>query len=179
MIFVSAGHYPSKPGAAYKGFTEYDEAEIWADKIVEYLDGEGKLVPTGFLGQKVGFINVREPDLAIEVHFNAAVDDNGNNVGRGCETLYFPGSTKGKRLAEIVHEAIAEVFEPDRGVKEGWYRMNPENGPDYFLARTSCPAIIVEPDFIHRKEIIQNGRDACCELIASALLHARKEILSE
>jgi len=188
VIFISAGHYPSKPGAGFEGFTEYDEAEVWADLIVKYLDGEGKLVPTGFLGHKVGFINSRAPDLALEIHFNSfkiwedlnkdglISDDELKAAGRGCETLYFPGSTNGEKLAEIVHAAITSIFEPDRGIKEGWYRMQKKNGPDFFLEKTSCPAIIIEPDFIHRKEIIQNNRDACCELIASALLDAKQEI---
>lgn len=37
--------------------------------------------------------------------------------------------------------------------------------PDYFLAKTKMTAIIIEPDFIHRKEIIQEHRaDACFRL---------------
>jgi N-acetylmuramoyl-L-alanine amidase len=176
MIFVSAGHYPSKPGATYHGFAEYDEAAIWAEAIVELLGDEAMLVPTGFLGHKVGFINAREPTLAMEIHFNAATDADGNNVGRGCETLYYPGSIKGERLAEIVHGALTPVFEPDRGIKEGWYRMDEKNGPDYFLAKTSCPAIIIEPEFIHRKDIIQDNRLVACELLATALIDAAKEL---
>jgi hypothetical protein len=31
MIFVSAGHYPSAPGARWERFVEHDEAVIWAD----------------------------------------------------------------------------------------------------------------------------------------------------
>jgi N-acetylmuramoyl-L-alanine amidase len=175
-IFVSAGHYPSKPGATFEGFAEYDEAALWADDIVEKLDGEAVLVPTGFLGHKVGFINARSPVLAIEIHFNAAQDADGNNVGRGCETLYYPGSDKGEKLAEIVHSALTPIFDPDRGIKEGWYRMDEKNGPDYFLAKTTCPAVIIEPEFIHRKEIIQENRAMATDLLADALRDAAKEL---
>jgi hypothetical protein len=191
MIFVSAGHYPSKPGASFEGFTEYDEASDWADLIVAHLGDAGVLVPTGFLGHKVGFINARAPKLAIEIHFNSfkvwedlnkdglITDDELKAAGRGCETLYFPGSVRGQQLAETVHAALSSVFTPDRGIKEGWYRMQEKNGPDYFLAKTSCPAIIIEPDFIHRKEIIQNNRDDACELISLALMDAQKELYEE
>ena len=40
----------------------------------------------------------------------------------------------------------------NRGAKEGWYRMDPNNGPDAFLAKTKCPAIIVEPFFLDSSE---------------------------
>ena len=188
MIFVSAGHYPSKPGATHEGFTEYDEAIIWAELIVEALGNEGVLVPTGFLGQKIDFINARSPDLAIEIHFNSfkvwkdanqdgiMTDDELHAAGRGSETLYYPGSKSGHRLAELVQLAVSKLFKPDRGVKEGYYRMQKKNGPDFFLAKTTCPAVIVEPEFIHRKELIQENREASCELITSALLLAKKEM---
>lgn len=187
MIFVSAGHYPSKPGASHGSFTEYDEAAVWANRIVEILD-EAVLVPTGFLRQKAAFINARAPSLAIEIHFNSfkvwrdanrdglMTDDEIHAAGRGSETLYYPGSEKGKRFAEIVQTALASVFQPDRGIKEGWYRLNPDNGPDFFLAKTSCPAVIVEPEFIHRKGIIQDNREEACQRIASALQLARQEL---
>jgi N-acetylmuramoyl-L-alanine amidase len=172
MIFVSAGHHASKPGASYKGFCEFDEAVVWADLMIDKLGAFGIRVPSGFLRDKVDFINARNPvdSVAIEIHFNAAVDSNGNNIGRGCETLYFPGSESGKKIATTVNDALAEVFPPNRGVKEGWYRMNKKNGPDFFLARTKCPAIIIEPDFIHRKDIIQNGREEACQKMVDALV---------
>jgi N-acetylmuramoyl-L-alanine amidase len=38
--------------------------------------------------------------------------------------------------------------ERDRGVKEGWYKMDQANGPDYFLSATKCPSVIVEGYFL-------------------------------
>jgi len=171
MIFISAGHHPTKPGAKYDRFIEHDEACVWVDIIVHKLDGKAIAVPTGFLKDKVEFINSRlmNGDIAVEVHFNAAVDADGKNVGRGCETLYYPGSVDGQRLAEKCQEALEDAFPPSRGIKEGWYRMDPKRGPDFFLARTKCPAVIIEPEFVHRFQLIFDNRDDAITLLTIAL----------
>ena len=170
MIFISAGHYPSAPGAKWERFIEHDEAVIWADVLVQSIDNS-MLVPTGVLKSKVDFINGRimNGDIAIEIHFNAARDKDNNPVGRGCETLYYPGSVRGKTLAETCQAALAEIYPPNRGVKEGWYRMNPDNGADFFLARTKCPAVILEPEFVHRTDTIIDNRDKALRNLAMAL----------
>ena len=107
MIFISAGHHPTKPGAKFDRFIEHDEACVWIDIMAHQLEEKAITVPVGFLKTKVEFINSRmvNGDIALEVHFNAAVV-NGKNVGRGCETLYYPGSDKGKELAEKCQEAL-------------------------------------------------------------------------
>lgn len=170
MIFISAGHYPSAPGAKWDRFIEHDEAVVWAARLDQLLD-TGMLVPTGVLREKVKFINERilNGDIAIEIHFNAARDSNNNPVGRGCETLYYPGSDRGKKLAEMCQEALEEFYPPNRGAKEGWYRMNKKNGPDFFLAKTKCPAVIIEPEFVHRAEIIHKHRDDAIKKLATLL----------
>lgn len=170
MIFISAGHYPSAPGAKWERFIEHDEAVIWAEALVEQIS-TAMFVPTGVLKSKVDFINERimNGDIAVEIHFNAARDSNNNPVGKGCETLYYPGSTKGKSLAEVCQAAMASLFPPSRGVKEGWYRMNPDNGPDFFLAKTRCPAVIIEPDFVHRSDLIMDNREQAIVNLANAL----------
>jgi N-acetylmuramoyl-L-alanine amidase len=190
-VIISAGHYPEKPGVCYEDFCEHAEAVKWAGEINGYLVSKGVpslLAPTGVLSQKVEFINSRNPTLALEVHFNSFKvwkdanadgiidDDELMNAGRGSETLYYPGSQKGVMFAHNVQERLAEHFQPDRGIKEGWYRMNPKNGPDFFLARTRCPAIIVEPDFIHRVDEIVSQRNTACIAIAEAVIKTRDEL---
>jgi N-acetylmuramoyl-L-alanine amidase len=172
MIFISAGHYPAAPGAKFERFIEHDEAIVWAKAITERLGKHGTLVPTGVLREKVAFINERimNGDFAVEVHFNAAVDSSGTNVGRGCESLYYPGSLDGKDLAELCQGILSEFFAPDRGAKEGWYRMDPARGPDFFLAKTKCPAVIIEPEFVHRFDLIHTYREEACKDIADALI---------
>ena len=185
-IFVSAGHHATKPGAGFPGFYEHDEATLWADLIVEYLTGDAMRVPNGLLKDKIKYINARAPKLAIEIHFNSAViqgdqvgiDEDGDpmyeqiRIGKGCETLYYPGSVSGKKAAVIVQSALADIFPPDRGIKEGWYRMQKEYGPDYFLAKTKCPALILEPEFIHLKGNIISNRERACREISLPLISA-------
>lgn len=179
MILLSAGHYPLRPGANYKSFCEHDEAVRWVESIGRYLESEYGVVPTGKLRQKVAFINRRDPICAIEVHFNSAIklqDIDGDgikdivNVGNGALSLYCPGSIKGKQLASLMQSAMETIFKRHwDGVMEGYYRMDKRNGVDFFLRRTSCPAVIIEPEFIHHKDLIQSNREEVCRLLAEAL----------
>ena len=143
--------------------------------------------------------------IALEVHFNDATkwidrnkdgivtEDELEHVGEGAETLYCPGSAKGIKLATIVQASIDQLFpfrwtdrnkdgkqQPDelegRGIKEGWYRMNKANGPDFILERTRCPTVIVEPEFVQRKDRILKNRDEACAALAAALLAAEEEL---
>lgn len=179
MILISAGHHPSAPGAKLGDFVEHDEAMLWVVEIARYLGTRGLVVPPGTLAKKVEFINRHDPSATVEIHFNDAwKDKNGDgmvqddeHVGKGCETLYMPGSERGRSLAEALHGPLAALFPPDRGVKEGWYRMDPKRGPDFFLSRTACPAVIVEPDFVENAERLRKFRPVACAAIASALLN--------
>lgn len=190
MIHVSAGHHIRKQGAEFNGVTEYSLTVKWADRIFELLGHERALrVPNGFLADKVRFINQHHASLAVEIHFNSAAiwkDKNNNNivdegeihrVGRGSETLYYPGSKTGKEAAELMQDNLSRVLSPNRGAKEGWYRMNKSNGPDFFLAKTSCTALIIEPEFIDNLEVIGNNFDEACHVIADTLLQIHNEVI--
>ena len=189
MILISAGHHPNKAGACYEDFCQFDEAARWAKLIVEYIgDDKALLVPFGVLKDKVAFINERAAgSVAIEIHFNSAkiwedlnkngVRDDGEmkNVGNGALTLHYPNSVKGIELAINVQETMQSIFGKHwNGVMEGYYRMNPKFGIDYFLAKTNCPSIIIEPEFIHHKELIQSNREVACFNIAQTLMELYK-----
>jgi len=165
-VFLSAGHHTARQGASFRGRTELVEALYWISLIANgSKNGNLVVVPPGLLSEKVDFINTRceEGDVAIEIHFNSAKDSEGNNIGRGCETLYFPESKSSKDLAELVNGVVAKYVSHNRGVKEGWYRRDKSRGPDYFLVRTVCPAVIVEPEFIHRLDLVDCKR-ICSDL---------------
>src|SRR5262245_19631424 len=129
-VFVSAGHGPRPgrpfdPGATWEGFTEHAEALVWRDAIAhagELLGLPCVVVPAVSLTERVEFINEVcakvGPSIAIEMHFNAAAGPG----PRGCETLYAPNSSRGQVFAEIVQSELRELFPPDRGAKEAWYR---------------------------------------------------------
>lgn len=182
-IAISAGHNPNAKGAHNgEGFNEYDEAIKWvaeldalfkATQVVEVV-----LVPTGSLTSKIRFINEQVGlKLAIEIHFNSCA----STRVKGSETLFCPGSRRGKKAATIIQRAVASIMPPNRGVKEGWYRMDRPGVNDYagdidgdesidaFLIRTKCPALILEPEFIQNKSTIEANRDICCEVIRDAI----------
>lgn len=171
QICISAGHSPDKPGAHFGNFYEHEEAVEWAEVLAlnTLTPLEPIIVPTGTLQEKVSFINDIHPDIAIEIHFNSAVSTTGEHIGKGSESLYYPGSEAGEAAAETIQRHLSSIFPPDRGAKEGWYQMNPSKGSDYFLKKTSCTSVIIEPEFIHRKSIIQNKRLEGCLAILSAI----------
>jgi len=174
-ILISAGHYPERAGATFQDFVEHEEAVLWMDAVVGILEQDVSVrkVPTGTLSSKIAYINEVFPRLAVEIHFNDAVKkaDDGStlHVGRGCETRYCPGSKLGRVAAQVVHNSISDLFLPDRGIKEGYYRMNPANGPDAFLGKTKCTALIVEPDFVARRKLVQRNREEACVRLANGI----------
>jgi hypothetical protein len=163
---------------------------VWTHNVANYLQNLADrrvdvfLAPTGGLRNKVRAINAEHCDLAIEIHFNAC----GNCGASGCETLYFPGSTKGKAAAEIMQQALVDAMgNRDRGVKEGWYKMDrpgvvdwygDEDGdemPDYFLKATNCAALILEPEFIEKIPAKWDLVDDACKAIGEAIIRILQE----
>jgi N-acetylmuramoyl-L-alanine amidase len=178
-IAVSAGHYPQAQGAQHGALTEYVAATDWCASLKLALEQYGVdvfEVPTGQLTAKIGAINAEHCDAAIEVHFNA----DAARAGRGSETLYCPGSRRGEVLARAIQADLGRVLVPNRGAKEAWYRMDRPGHLDFpgdrdgdevvdaFVRLTNCPAVIVEPCFIHEPGVL-SARGAACSAIARAL----------
>lgn len=179
MIFLSAGHYPSRPGACFEDFCEHAEAVKWVNEVAGVIDTDVVIVPTGSLKSKALFINGYDIEgsksICIEIHFNSAMRD-GEHVGEGTECLYMPESQRGAYLAHQIQNAIVESTGwRDRGIKEGWYRMNKLNGPDYFLSKTAYPAVIVEPEFIQFPDRISAEREKACGKIAEKLIEVHND----
>jgi len=166
MLFLSAGHHPRAPGAAWLGFVEHTEAKLWVQELARLLP-RAIVVPTGELGAKVRWINQRATadDVAIEIHFNASP----RNAGQGAETLYCPGSTKGLLIGVAVQSVLAKHFAPDRGLKPGFYQADKTKGPLYFLKATRCSSLILEPEFIYHADRIRSLRASCCAALANSL----------
>jgi N-acetylmuramoyl-L-alanine amidase len=163
-VAISAGHNPTAPGAVFGTLTEHAAALDWIDTLKHALESFGIdvfVVPTGSLTAKIGAVNAEKCDAAMEVHFNS----DPNHAGRGSETLYMPGSALGEHFAHCVQNQLGVVATPDRGVKEGWYRMEEGGQTDAFLRMTNCPALIVEPFFIHEPGVII-GKDLACAALA-------------
>jgi len=182
MIFLSAGHYPARPGACFEDFCEHGEAVKWVNEIAGLIDTNCMIVPTGNLKKKVGYINECEDtgaaSICVEIHFNSAMK-NSKHIGEGSECLYMPDSQRGAYLADEIRNAIVSDSRiKDRGIKEGWYRMNRLNGPDFFLSKTKYPAVIIEPEFIQHSARIVNSRSVICERIAEALIKTHNDFRS-
>ncbi|MCK7495195.1 MAG: hypothetical protein MZW92_31940 [Comamonadaceae bacterium] len=95
--------------------------------------------------------------------------------------LHYPGSTRGRAAAERIQKALATVYR-DRGVHEGWYRADRPGRIDYpgdvegdekllaFVAGVPFPAVIIEPEFIFNRDVIEATRNDACTLIAQAII---------
>lgn len=166
MLFLSAGHHPRAPGAAWRGFVEHTEAQAWVTELSRLMP-DAIVVPPGELGAKVRWINARatSSDLAIEIHFNASP----KNAGQGSETLYMPGSSSGLLLGREVQAMLAHYFAPDRGLKPGFYQADKSKGPLYFLRATRCASLILEPEFIYHADRIRTLRPTCCVALSNLL----------
>jgi N-acetylmuramoyl-L-alanine amidase len=167
-LALSAGHHPDARGACHGDVCEHELAAAWCQLIATHLHDVVEVfpVPTGKLRDKVAAINAAKCDLAVEIHFNAC----GDCGAFGAETLHFPGSVKGAKVAALIQEAMVGAgASRDRGVKDGWYQMNPAKGPDYFLEATNCTAIIIEPEFIEQHHHVRVVRGAMCRAIAVAI----------
>ena len=177
MVLVSAGHHPSAKGAHHGDFYEHDEAVLWRDELVTLLGGLGMAVPVpqvaspGAEREKAEFINsAADARLAVEIHFNSLDTTQTLPSERGCLTYYYPGSQVGRRAAQRVQEALRQFFPPDLGAHDGYVRMEKARGIIWFLRDTKCPALLIEPQFIDRKEDIQAKRSDCCVALATVLI---------
>jgi hypothetical protein len=166
VIFVSAGHYPRVPGVWWRGIREHDECVPWMGALARLLPNS-VIVPTGPLQDKIAWVNARArfEDIVVEVHLNAAP----SGQPRGSETLHFPGSIRGKHLAELIQSRLAYAFSPNRGAKPGYVQGDPDRGILALLKRTRCTSVIVEPEFIYWPEHYRGSREAGCAAIAGAL----------
>lgn len=187
MLLISSGHNIKSPGARIDSFNEHAEAVLWSGLVLDelsYLDIDAEYVPSASLQEKVRFINNRHTLLAIEIHFNSALNSKGRHIGQGSESLYYPGSEKGKILATCIQKYLSPLFLPDRGIKEGWYRsdkpghidyagdIDGDEKPDYFLKYTNCTSVIIEPEFIHHYKTIRDLRSEGSKLIVQGLIEA-------
>lgn len=167
MFLLSIGHNQEEKGATNKEHNEFDIASRWVKRIQDIIDIPIEIVPGGSLKEKVEFINNHEDvQFAAELHFNSNIED-----AKGSESLYYPGSKPGKRYAEMIQDEFEKrgVFQPNRGVKEGYYYKDGEKQNIlYFLRATRVPSVIIEPEFISQPKRIEKHFFEGCDSIAQA-----------
>lgn len=143
-VFIGVGHGGSDPGAV-KFITEKEYTLKTAKAVAEYLEEYGigyKLSRTSDvdtdMDSKVKMCNSYNPDLVIDVHFNAG-------GGTGFEVYYSVVGGVSKTLADNINTEVKKIFS-SRGVKT----KTLDSGADYFaiIRETDAPAVLLEGGFV-------------------------------
>lgn len=157
-IAILAGHGGSDPGAVdpiekeqndgiYQDdvCTEESDVNLKAAEILEKIltnNGHEVLMARDrdvyiSLQNRTHFANDNNVDITISLHANAAA----NSSAEGIETLHYPGSENGMKLAYNVQKRMIEASKAvDRGIKR---RDNL-----YVLRKTLMPAVLIEMGFL-------------------------------
>jgi N-acetylmuramoyl-L-alanine amidase len=99
------------------------------------------------LSQRSALANTKKATILVSVHANALDGSFDGPNPKGVETYYYPGSVKGKKLAETVHKYLIQgTKQIDRGVKAQNLHM---------IRETDMPAILVEAGFMDSPEEIK------------------------
>ena len=150
-IYIDPGHNCSgaDTGAVGYGLKEQDVSVQIGVLLRELLLVSGQTVKmsrdsitdtvssslNGSLAYRYNGANDWDADIFVSIHCNAA-----NSKAYGCETYYYTGSSKGRRLADCVQPELAkETGLCNRGVKSANFAV---------IKHTNMPAILVETAFI-------------------------------
>ena len=139
-VYICAGHGGKDPGATAYGMKEKDITLVMAKACEAELKRHGMEVIMGRTDdrylefeEEVAPANAKGADIAIFPHVNAGGGD-------GAEVFYYPGSVKGKKLAELCLNHIGKIRQNiNRGIKERAF---------YVLKYTEMPAILPEAFFV-------------------------------
>ncbi|CDE59189.1 cell wall hydrolase/autolysin [Fusobacterium sp. CAG:439] len=169
-IFLNPGHGGNDPGAVSKnGLKEKDVVKRICDILAQKLRNAGYSVMV--YQEQHSFTEVSKEenksgaDLFVSVHCNSYKDA----AARGVQVFYYPGSDKGKRIAETIQKSLVKhtgLF--DRGAKSEVFHV---------LKRTKSPAVLVETAFISNPEEEKLLRDKP-EIFAEGILAGIKNYIS-
>ncbi len=154
-IAIVVGHGPSVDKGAWNTTSGTSELD-WNSKLateIAFAIGRRALPVVIYRSVErqppVDRVNTINPVCAVELHLNAY-----DTRASGTEMIHYPTSSNGIRLAKLLQTAAVGVLKlPDRGVK------GPQAGGRgmAFLAKTHCPAVIVESFFIDNNADLQVG----------------------
>jgi N-acetylmuramoyl-L-alanine amidase len=145
VVVIDPGHGGRDPGAIGNGINEKIIMLPLSQRLGRILqqmgysvvytrtsDIELDLEPRVQLAERV------RGDVFVSLHANSVASRSA--AVTGIETYHAPGSSRGKRLAALVHrQIIAATGAVDRGVRSARF---------YVIRRTSMPAILVETGFV-------------------------------
>lgn len=119
-IVITAGHSNTDPGAVAGGQTEAKLMTQLRNLVAEHLralghvvltDGEGEVNQS--LNDALAIIKKASPDIALELHMNAAT----STTATGVETIALPGD---KALAQRISAAVGETLGLRLRGDKGW-----------------------------------------------------------
>ena len=147
-VFISCGHGGSDPGAVkyivekeYTLKTGLELANILKSVGIDVMMSRTADIETD-LNEKVRRCNAYNPDLVVDVHFNAG-------GGSGFEIYHSRVGGVGKTLAENINTEMSKIMK-SRGIKT----KIGSGGKDYFaiIRDTDAPAVLTEGGFVDSKE---------------------------
>ncbi len=169
-ICIDAGHGGKDPGAIdpiereqddgiYEDvlYTEESRVNLKAAIILrEILKANNEILMTRENNEYIRFsaraklANQAKANVFISLHANASL----NKTVNGIETLYYPTSSQGKQLAQIVQDKLIKVSKANNR------EIKPRDNL-YVLGKTDMPAILIEMGFITnpREEHLLNQRE--------------------
>ena len=168
-VFIGVGHGGTDGGAA-KYIVEKEYTLKTAFALAEYLSAAGvdyKMSRTQDidteLNSKVKMCNTYNPDLVVDIHFNAG-------GGTGFEVYYSRVGGTSKKLAENINNEVKKIMS-SRGVKT---RLG-DSGSDYFaiIRETVAPAVLCEGGFVDTKsdaDFIKSNYKKLAEAYAAGIL---------
>jgi N-acetylmuramoyl-L-alanine amidase len=149
IICLDPGHGGRDPGAV--GPSKTREADIVlkvAMRVGSLLSKKHEVFMTRCddstvsLRERTDIAKAAQAHVYVSIHCNGVINQNAN----GTETLHYPGSENGKKLARAIHDRfIASTGLRDRGIKERnlyVFRHTPK----------TMPAVMVELAFITNPE---------------------------
>src|SRR5690625_1268738 len=160
VVAIDAGHGMGTAGKRTPdGEREWSFNSVVAQSIIDNLKSyKGvKTVrlddPTGKrdvpLQERTNKANNANADILVSCHHNAKTGKWGNWTGT--ETYYYPGSTKGKQLAQALHPSVVKAYGlRDGGIKSANFHM---------LRESRMPAILIEGGFMDSTIDIKKLRD--------------------
>lgn len=168
-VFIGVGHGGSDPGAV-KYFVEkeytlkvaYALSEILSKNGVDFKLSRTQDVDTE-MNSKVKMCNDYNPDLVIDIHFNAG-------GGQGFEVYYSHVGGTSKTLADNINTEVKKIMS-SRGVKT---KLG-DGGSDYFaiIRETNAPAVLCEGGFVDNwsdSELIKSNYKKLAEAYAQGIL---------
>ena len=178
LIAIDNGHGLNTPGKQTPLFPDGTIIKEWefnyptAKKLGALLEAHGLKVlyvsPTEEdtpLATRTKLANQAKTDLFVSIHYNGYKGVWGSHGG--IETYHYPGSTKGKALAEVIQEQLIKSTRwRDRGVKTANFHV---------LRESQMPAVLVECGFMDNPEeaammLEESHQQRCAEAICRGIL---------